>query len=720
MDGLETTIIGLTTDYVDAQNFAAAQVKRLKCLDNNIKNKTCTIDGENDCYTWKNNDSIKTWTTPDIKTSNECGSNSDCPFSLVCDTNNKTCYMDHMAYINQNFHDVPAPSGNGFGGAGNCKITGEKTCMQKSIFPYDKTKNKERTYVEYVEDPTSYKKGKCKPKTCNPDSDDNCELRCTPVGCLTDNDCKEDTTDTALIGTTGKCNPANNHCHPSNDLCTVDKGEEGWVDACSEKSSCPNTGVFKLTESQQSCYGNSPVKNDDGSDKYDAEELGYACDKDVTDGTCYDTGACPNKYMDPNSPEVYLEWHTSGQCTKDPTSNPEKQVYTCEAGARSVCSGGGDDVGNCTCVDENDCAGNSTCSEDKICTPGGKCVYANHLWRQFAEAPQCRPGAESNDDKVALNHWNTHPPFAYDQKTGNAYVTHKYCWYGNMEFGRADTSKSKVCNGIPTTGNDSDECKSWTSSPEKCVQNGCDFGWDPQETIVPDETKCNPSDSYQGQFNDYVNGEDAMYPNGAYFKNNVNDTCRTIKSDWWCAKEYDSFSHETGDWRCTGPGAQCKLETGWDKFWEATLGSTLYNGFFGTGFGKCGGISDFDATRNFDESFKLKENIPQKTKETILTVRKGVNELINSTDDVYALVESKKHEHSILLKNYATEIDLYAVKPSDLKATIGLDEEQVRKILPDLKYVTKNKLKYVVLTRADANINPTISKLYGLFSSKII
>lgn len=655
-------------DIARSYNYAAAQVERIKCQDKNILEFACTGDNKK-CLKWKVDPTKLSWVPVNgIDATSSCTKDSDCnevyPFCI-----NNTCSIQSDPY-NTNIKMAMGP--------GQCQVVDKDVCNAASTYPYEKYDVNTQTYVsttrpyidgDYGGMPDFW--GRCKPQNCNPKEDKNCSPKtCTPASCRDDNDCGQGN------GTTGKCNTATRYCEiDSNHKCSTD-------DDCGDGTGgCSNSGQYILTDDQKKCWGENGEKDPDtGKSKYPAKE----CDPVVTTGFCYETGSCPEPYVEKNNSIVYLEWHgDAGTCDLD------GKTKLCEYGKNSSCiSVGEGEVGRCSCIHDDDCAGNSTCEDVdgetmKLCSiydvngnRNGRCVYGNHLLRQYSENPQCRGGAESNSDTAAFNHFNTLPPFAYDKGIGTPYLTDNYCWYGNMKWGKRKE------------GGDKDDTKVLTKHAT-CT-----------DSVGILDTK--------------------TYPNGSV--DDPNNPCTDKGEGWYCAKEYSDFRTPTGQWKCTGPGSQCKLPSGWQEFWQLTLGKTLYNGFFGTGWGKCHLPNSFEDAVTPKEMFKKQKvnSDPLKQDPDIQKIRSIVSGFTKIKDVVMILIDPDFiMDSKVLLKNYSMGLDLIAVQYKDGKNGITLDYSQVNEKLPHLIVKKKGK-KYIKLEKDKCIKDKGLRKLYATLGSKLI
>lgn len=668
-----------TIDLSRAENFAQAQVGRLKCQDKNILQYACT--GENGtCLKWKVNTGKQNWETTNYININEtCNNDDDCKDSTYA----KTCIKDSdkdsgYCGIKAEFYSNDISKNLS---AGQCEVIDKEVCLKKSLYPYEKWDPKKGEYVSTTRpyknesyEGTDYE-GKCKPQNCDPDKDKNCSpTKCIAASCLTDDDCEK--------GTTGVCNHSTNYCLVDTKYsCSSD-------DDCGKGTNgCSTNGEYILSSDQTRCWGASGDKDPvTGESEFPAKE----CDPILTTGVCFETGPCPEYYLDKNEKAVYLEWHQdAGTCDLEMSGNTvidgehlNVSYKSCDYGKNSLCKKDKSGQPRCTCNHDDDCAGNSTCDEDNFCkiydvneNRAGRCVYGNHILRQWAENPQCRSGAESNDDTAAYNHWNTLPPFAYDNGSGKMFLTDKYCWYGNMDWGKSkDGTKDNTDNRSGKT---------------------CD------SSLLDTET----------------------YPRGS--ANDPNNPCTDIDPDWFCAKEYETYGRPTGKWKCNGPGSQCVLPDGWENFWSAIMGKTLYNGFFKTGFDKCDGFFDPINPKPPDdgqEKFKNKKinDDPLKNVPIVKKVRQFISDFKNIPDVVYVLVDPEHIKHSSLLfPNYVNGLDLVLIqdKSDESKNQVSLKIDQVSKKFPEL-IVTKNGKKYVKFEKNECSKSKELRKLYNTFGTK--
>lgn len=654
-------------DIARSFTYAAANIERLKCQDKNILDFACNGENKN-CLTWKINGSKLAWVPVNgIDATSTCSNDDDCnavyPFCLdgMCGIKSDP-YSDNIKMAM---------------GPGQCEVVDRDTCLSASTYPYEKYNANKQEYESttraYEDGDYADKKerhGRCKPQNCDPENDKNCsQTVCIPASCRDENDC-------GGKGTTGTCNPVTKYCDIDIDnKCSTDD------DCGNGTSGCDGSGQYILTDDQKTCWSDNGEKDPDtGESKYPGKE----CDPEVTTGFCYETGTCPEPYVGKNNNIVYLEWHKdAGTC------DLEGKTSFCEHGKNSSCVKF-EDEGRCSCIKNDDCAGNSTCTVDgddgmKLCSiydvnnnaDIGRCVYGNHLLRQYAENPQCRGGAESNSNTAAFNHFNPLPPFAYDKGSGKAFLTDQYCWYGNMKWGQSKGS--------------------------------------PEDTKVLSGMSCEKVDS-----NDLK-----KYPNGSVnvTDSHINDPCKLIAEDWYCAKEYSNFKTETGKWKCTGPGSQCNLPSGWQEFWQLTLGKTLYNGFFGTGWGKCHLPDSFeDVVTPAGEGFQKQKvnNDPLQNIPDIQKLREIASGFTKIKDVVMILIDPKFISDSkVLFKNYSMGLDLIVVQYKDGKNGISLDYSQVNEKLPHL-IVKKNGKKYIKLEKSKCIEDKGLRKLYATLGSKLI
>ena len=158
---------------------------------------------------------------------------------------------------------------------------------------------------------------------------------------------------------------------------------------------------------------------------------------------CSDSG-CTDKL---NTSAPYYEWHITNM-------NPCGDSNTCPGPGQSCIEG------KCTCSTNNDCFGSDKCING-TCQGGGRCVIGNYALKRWCSYPNSR--CQKNDDGTYPPECNTDdsiigglsnirpglvdvPPWFYDDRTGNCYMTKQYCDRFNMNYNKPSCSKDSDCN----------------------------------------------------------------------------------------------------------------------------------------------------------------------------------------------------------------------------------------------------------------------------------
>jgi len=273
-----------SVDFAKASNFAANQIRMLKCRDKSIRSKLCTSEGD-ECLGWTPK-SGSTWDTPSKISNITCSTGSDCSKSMAgrdclgkCSGNDAKCADDASCPSGQTCTSKKCSYLPDNTGRGECVILSEDLCASSSELPY--TVNDKGAYV---------KKGVCNGSLCADASDcgtgttGECVKKCEGDECTSDAHCEN------KKGFNGKCG-ANSKC-------------EG--DVCTDDTMC-STDICGVGGNGVCTPATCTTQGSEGS-----EECGTG-----TDGVCYGLGRCPPTVTSKD----YLEWRSN----KDP-SHPGKCV----------------------------------------------------------------------------------------------------------------------------------------------------------------------------------------------------------------------------------------------------------------------------------------------------------------------------------------------------------------------------------------------------------
>lgn len=198
----------------------------------------------------------------------------------------------------------------------------------------------------------------------------------------------------------------------------------------------------------------------------------------------------------------YFEWHYTDLMKCDPEKSP------CPGGANSRCLPSGE----CTCVTDEDCLGSATCQTSnktpgvKVCKGGGRCVFGNHVLREWCENPKSRcvpvPPPDAKDCKVdgdcpsgkscfrkkcvgpgdypmeckgsgSSPGLTNVPPFYYDKNIGKCYMTSSYCDKHVLDFGVADGRTCSTDNDCTPVSWSANEWKNYFSKDSICAGGRC-------------------------------------------------------------------------------------------------------------------------------------------------------------------------------------------------------------------------------------------------------
>ena len=217
----------------------------------------------------------------------------------------------------------------------------------------------------------------------------------------------------------------------------------------------------------------------------------YVCNETKTD--------CP---LSEDLDMRYYEWHTTDLMKCDPEKSP------CPGGANSRCLPSGE----CTCKTDADCLGTAYCQPsdktpgEKVCKGGGRCVFGNHVLREWCENPKSRcvptPAPDAKECKVdgdcpsgkscfrkkcvgpadypteckgsgSAPGMTNVPPFYYHKHTGKCFMTAPYCERHVLDFGLADGRKCTTDNDCTPVSWSADEWKNFFSKDSICASGRC-------------------------------------------------------------------------------------------------------------------------------------------------------------------------------------------------------------------------------------------------------
>lgn len=249
----------------------------------------------------------------------------------------------------------------------------------------------------------------------------------------------------------------------------TERGKKNYCGFSSTRDSEP--GRCEIT-TEEACNANSQIPYDCDDQGCKDKELKQKADIKNQNDCIRSHGVWD--YKTPDKPEdgkvcfedqpPYLEWRDTDQMVCGTEINQCKNPQNCKNG-------------KCTCTVDDDCWGSGKCIQG-VCKTGGRCVLGNFVFRKWCENPisRCQPDEDGkfpdeckgNSTVVGIT---DSPPFYYNPRAGQCYMTPEYCKRFNLPY---VTKETQGC----TSNSDCPSGLCDTEGTGKCISDlgKCDDG----------------------------------------------------------------------------------------------------------------------------------------------------------------------------------------------------------------------------------------------------